>query len=315
MKPQYTWRGWLVWFLTLLVAASLTLYFILTIRLANLLLSVTPVSVPQGDSLVDALADWGLPPPQRFTLVSDGAHLAGWHFENPAGGECGVVMLHGRGGTRFHILEHAPLFWSLGCDLVSVDARQHGESQGGYGTYGAREAGDTLAVVGWLAARRGLSRAQIGLFGVSYGATTALMAAAEAPDLAFVVADSAFADLPTIAYERGAQAFGAPLARLFLPASLWLAGQRADFDPWAISAEAAVRGNAPPVLLIHARADGVTHAGHSERIFAACNPGRCVLQITDWGAPHAVSYTFNPAAYRALLADFLAEHAPGFGGP
>lgn len=318
-NTTYSVKGWVIWTLTLFVSSCLALDIVLTLWASRAIIGLPPNTVESEAAflasigLPDTPQGFGLPAPEPFTVDRGAVQLAGWYFENPARGGCGVVLLHGRGGTRLGILDYARLFWPRGCDLVSYDARQHGDSQGAYGTFGLHEAGDALAVADWLAARAGLARGEIGLFGVSYGATSALMAAGEGPDLAFAAVDSAYSDLPAIAFDRGVQAFGEPLARVLWMPSLWLAGQVAEFDPWAVSAVEAVRGAQPPILLIHSLTDGTIPYDHSERIYAACNPGRCVLHLTDWGAPHGGSWGTNTEAYQNYVDAFLDAYVPGFG--
>ncbi|TAK13604.1 MAG: alpha/beta hydrolase [Anaerolineae bacterium] len=317
-KTTYSVKGWALWTLTLFISSCLVLDIVLTVWASRAIISVPPNTVESEAAFLasigrpDSPAGWGLPDPESFTLDRGVVQLAGWYFDNPADGGCGVVLLHGRGGTRLGILDYARLFWPRGCDIVSYDARQHGDSRGAYGTFGFYEGGDALAMVDWLVARAGLARGDIGLFGVSYGATSSLMAAGEAPDLAFAAVDSAFSDLPTIAHDRGEQAFGEPLASVLWMPSLWLAGRVAGFDPWAVSAVEAVQRARSPILLIHSLTDDTIYYQHSERIYAACDPARCVLHLTDWGAPHGDSWGTRPEAYQALVDAFLDEYVPGF---
>lgn len=257
--------------------------------------------------------DVGLPAPVAFVVEHGGVRLAGWYFENPAQGGCGAAMLHGRGGTRVGMLAYAPLFWRYGCDLAVYDARAHGESGGEFITFGYHEAGEAVAVADWLAGRAGLGRGQVGLFGVSYGATSALLAGAAAPDLAFVIVDSAYSDLKTLAWERAEMGYGPLNATLFTNPALLFSGLIAGYNPFAVSAVAAVQKPGPPALLIHASDDPYTRAAHSRRIYEAAGPGRVALAITEWGGGHAGSLGADPAGYRALVEAFIEAYAPGFG--
>ena len=74
----------------------------------------------------------------------------------------------------------APIFWRRGCDLLLYDARGHGESSPALLSFGANERRDLKLVVDWLAKRTELPQSRIGLIGWSYGAATAIQAAAEA---------------------------------------------------------------------------------------------------------------------------------------
>jgi hypothetical protein len=258
-------------------------------------------------------ADFGLPAPEEVTIPGDGVTLAGWYFDNPAGGDCGVILLHGHTGTRYGVLEYAPLFWTRGCDLLLYDHRYHGASTGDYGTYGYFEKEDALAALAWFEQRTALQPGQIGLLGESYGAATALQAAPSAPDLGFVAADSSYEDLQTIIGDQGAQRFGG-WTRLFLPGALALSGLRAGFAPSQVSPRLAAPQIAAPVFLSHSATDQYTLPYHSQDIAAQLPAVLCQrLHLTDWGSEHAASIKDDFAAYQAQFEEFLAACAPDFG--
>ena len=159
-------------------------------------------------------ADVGLPQPEEVSLPGDGVTLAGWYFANPRGAGCAVVMLHGFSGSKEEVLAPSPIFWDRGCDLLLYDARGHGDSSRALLTYGAHEREDLRLAVHWLAERSGLPATKIGLIGWSYGAATAIQAASELDDLAFVVADSSYsslADITRVQAEHAVRSLGEAL--------------------------------------------------------------------------------------------------------
>jgi pimeloyl-ACP methyl ester carboxylesterase len=257
-------------------------------------------------------AEFGLPQPENVTFANGATRLAGWYFANPRRAGCAVILLHGFTGNRATVLDAAPLFWDRGCDLLLYDLRGHGQSSGGFVTYGVHDKGDTLAAVDWLSQRTGLSDGRIGLMGWSWGAATALQTAAVRPELAFVFADASYSSLPAIARVQAKALFGA-WATLFVPGALFISGLRADFDPKAAAPEDAVRGLTTPVLLVHSTTDEFTPYEHSEAIFANSDPRHTRLELTRWGAAHAKSYTTDPVAYTRLVDEFLATFVPNFG--
>ena len=260
-------------------------------------------------------ADYNLPAPEEVTIPGDGVALAGWYFDNPAGGDCGVVLLHGHTGSRYGMLKYTPLFWSRGCDLLLYDHRLHGASTGDYGTYGYYEKADALAALAWFEQRTGLQPGQIGLLGESYGAATALQAGPSAPELAFIAADSAYRDLETVIIQQAARQFGA-WTRLFKPGALGIAGLRANFAPSQVSPMLAAPQIAAPVFLSHSATDEYTLPHHSLDIAAQLPAALCQrLHLTDWGAKHGSSIDDDFAAYQAQFDEFLSACAPGFGSP
>lgn len=257
-------------------------------------------------------ADFGLPEPEEITIQSGDITLSGWYFDNPADAGCGLMFLHGFHGTRYHALNWAPMFWERGCDILAYDHRGHGDSTPTFHTYGYYEKEDAVAALDWFTTRSGLERSQIGVFGVSYGAATALQMAPMTPEIAFVAADSAYSELEEIIDFQGREQFPT-LAPLVLPAALRIAELRANFDVDAVAPERSITDVTVPVLLIHSLTDEYTLSTHSEDIYANSDKSRTVLHLTDWGSPHARDVTTDPAAYEQLVDDFLEQFVPNFG--
>lgn len=233
-----------------------------------------------------------------------------------------MILLHGHSNTRYETLRFAPIFWRYGCDLLAYDARNHGESDRDYDTYGARDRGDILAAMDWLSAQQGYAADHIGLFGISYGAASALLAASDARALqttlavssppAFVIAESPFASLKEIVISRGELQYG-PAIRLMMPGAVLMSELRAGFDMDDAAPVRDAHRIQSPVMLIHSLQDGYTPYTHSEQIYTWLPVGRKVLHLTDWGADHTESIEKNPAQYQAWMDEFIAEYAPGFG--
>ena len=255
---------------------------------------------------------YGLPQPESDRIRGDGVDLASWYFANPRKEGCAVVMLHGFSGSRQELLGATPLYWNLGCDLLMYDARGHGDSSPSLLTYGAHEKDDLARAVDWLAAKTSLPHKKIGLAGWSYGAATALQAAADIPDLGLVVADSSYSSLGDIARAQGRSQFG-DWTKYFVPGALLVSGIRAGFDARGVAPDEAVRDIDEPTLLVHSRQDQFTPVEQSEEIYANSNHDHTELVIPDWEATHAHSFTENKPGYTAVLDGFLAKYAPGFG--
>jgi len=245
--------------------------------------------------------------PERVRIRSGDITLAGSYFENSADCECGVILLPGRGGRRSGSLRFAPLYWSLGCDVLAYDLRGAGDSSPGYQTFGYYDKEDASAAVDWLSDRSGITPFQVGIMGSSYGSAVALQTLSKRSDLAFVIADSTFSSLESVVTEHAVRQFG-PWVKMFVPAALFFAGVRADFDPYAVSPAESVAQSSTPVLLIHGADDDTTAASHSEIVYEGSNPATTVLEITDWGPGHVSSIRHKPRAYESIIHSFLESH-------
>lgn len=112
-----------------------------------------------------------LPAPVRGTVVL----LHGWTMDASTQGLWGMALA-----------EH-------GYRAVLLDLRNHGFSGQAPAGYGTREADDVLALIAHLRAHKRLAE-PVHLFGTSYGAVTALQAAARSPGIAGVVAMEPYAN-------------------------------------------------------------------------------------------------------------------------
>jgi len=296
-----------------LLAVLAVIYLAGSWYFSGLVVKFNAQSLEQQQARHGTPADYGLPAPEEVTIPGEGVTLAGWFFDNPAGDDCGAILLHGITGSRYGMLKYAPLFWSRGCDLLFYDHRYHGGSTGDYGTYGYYEKLDALDALAWFEQRTGLQPGQIGLLGESYGAATALQTAPAVPELAFIAADSSYEDLKTIIKEQATQQFGR-WTQLFVPGALAISGLRASFAPSQVSPLLAAPQIAAPVFLSHSATDEFTLPHHSQDIAANLPATLCHrLNLTDWGSRHAHSIDDNFAAYQAQFDEFLSTCASSFG--
>lgn len=316
------------WVLVGIPIVLLLLYFAVAWSLSSLIVAPPPRSLADvcelaaifpdcsPENIVPQLvAQYHLPEPETVELTTaDGLPLVGWYFDSPDDGNCAMLLLH---GYRMNRLEPAVVFAEYfnarGCDLLAYDGRANGESGGDYITYGYYESPDALLALDWLAARADLPVAQIGLAGSSLGAATALLTALEQPEVAFVIAESAYADLPGIFGYQAEARYGPFMRWLFLDAGMLLARWRGNFDPGAVAPVDFIGQVAPPVLLIHSLQDDFTPAAHSEALAAAADPAQTALRLTDWNAGHAASCYIRAAACHEYFDAFLAAFAPDFG--
>jgi len=303
-----------LWFVLGIVVLLALIYGGASWYFSEILLNSPTQTIAAARAEGDTPATSGLPEPEEVRIDAGEVTLAGWYFDNPADAGCGLLFLHGFNGTRYHALNWAPLFWERGCDILAYDHRGQGASSPAFFTYGFYEKQDAVIALDWFAARTGLERSQIGVFGVSYGAATALQMAPLTPGLAFVGADSAYSDLREILGYQAESMFPV-IAPLLLPGALKIAELRADFDVDEVAPERAVAVAGMPIFLIHSLTDNYTFSTHSEDIFANSDHSRTVLHLTDWGSPHARDILTDYAGYRQLFGEFLAQYAPEFGLP
>jgi pimeloyl-ACP methyl ester carboxylesterase len=240
--------------------------------------------------------------------AADGVSLQGWLFTPREPNGHAVVLLHGIASNRAAMLPSVGLFLEHGYRALALDARAHGDSSGGFGTLGALEAGDLRRWIERLASD--VPEGCVYSFGQSLGAAIALQAS-DAPGLCAVVAESGFAGVREIAFDRVAQKLGTgPWAgrialRPGIELALLYARLRFGVDLAAASARQAVAQPGVPILVVHGVQDDNTPLRHAEMI-AAANRSRVSLWLVPGG--HLNIRHASGADYAARVLSFIESY-------
>jgi alpha-beta hydrolase superfamily lysophospholipase len=236
----------------------------------------------------------------------DGVDISAWLIPHPTA-RAAVILCHGFGGHKGSMLPLAE-FLAPHYNVLLLDVRGHGESGGAWTSIGHFERLDVIAAAEEL---RRLSLGPIGALGISMGASTVLLAAADSAEIDAVVADSPFAVLRR-AVTGSARLRGYPpgIAEVAALAACRAAALRLGHAPSACDPVRAIGRIAPrPVFLIHGEQDRLIPVTESRALFAASNDP-CTL----WTIPnlaHAVAMDECPDDYSARVLEFFAEHLNG----
>jgi predicted acyl esterase len=87
----------------------------------------------------------------------------------PAGGRPAVVVMHGLGGSKAEMAPVARFFQAHGYAALAFSVRGQGTSTGDFDLAAPRDVQDMQAMVRWLEEQPGVSRTQVGCFGISLG--------------------------------------------------------------------------------------------------------------------------------------------------
>jgi fermentation-respiration switch protein FrsA (DUF1100 family) len=249
-------------------------------------------------------ADAGLPYRTVAFESGDGLLLEGWWIEPPDASRT-AVLVHGWGGGKYnaHVVETARVYAGAGFDVLMLDLRAHGGSEGERVTLGYREVRDVRATLAWLE-ERGTGPGEVVLHGWSMGGATVLRAA-PGTGVAAVVAESAYANLPPLLRERLPEASGLPA--FFNPGIFFMGRRFLGIDAWAVRPEEDARRlykEGVPCMFIHSKADALVPFEHAEAL-AKAHP-----EATFWGLEdydHVKAYTHPD--YRERLLSFLGRTA------
>ena len=234
----------------------------------------------------------------------DGLKLVGSYYHTADGAPLAICFHGYKSSFLADFCGGSQLILSQGHNLLMVDQRSHGRSEGKTITFGIQERKDLAAWVQYAADRFGAD-VPIFLYGVSMGAATVLMAAdlALAGNVRGIIADCPYAVASDIIVDVGRkmhfpEAFTRPFG--------WIAARiYGGFDLHETDAIRAVAKTEIPILIIHGEADTFVPAAMSAQVQLA-NP-KIVRRITFPGAGHAMSYLTDTPRYRTAVTEFLRE--------
>jgi cephalosporin-C deacetylase-like acetyl esterase len=237
----------------------------------------------------------------------DGVRLAGWLVpaEQARGG---IILCHGHPMNRTEMLPWARMLQSAGFHVLLFDFRALGQSEGDLCTIGYHEVRDLLGAADYLTERPEMAGLPLGVYGISMGGATALMAAAQDERFVAVAAHAAYATLERAIHQRGRMMLG-PAGTLFSRPALYWSRRWLDIDPCNISPRDVVAAIAPrPLFLSHGLRDFTINPDDARAIYAAAaEPKTLRLLPRSWHiAIHASEREGYEGALRAFFIDNLS---------
>ena len=218
-----------------------------------------------------------------------------------------IIAMHGyHSSYRSDFSIVLPYYRELGYNILLVDQRAHGKSEGRYLSYGILEKYDVLSWVDELN-RRFPETEVIILDGISMGASTVLMATGlELPEnVKAVVADCGFSggwDIVNLT----AKNINRHIPRPVLSTVNFFCRIFADYDLRDDNTLLAMQKCKIPVLFIHGTGDTFVPCEMTLRNYATCRAPKELLTVV--GAEHGMSFLRNEELCRKTLRDFLNKY-------
>ena len=244
-------------------------------------------------------------PFEKVEITSyDGKILFGRYFHKSSAAPT-VIAFHGYKSASLRDMARASIeFETLGYNMLLVDHRSHGGSEGRKITFGAREKYDALAWVGYINSR--FENPKIFLYGISMGASTVLMASALTglKNVFGIIADCPYSSPDAIIKEvMRSRRYPASLLFPFIRLGGIIFG---GFDVKRHSAIEAVKNSDIPILLIHGEGDSFVPPSMSDEIYNAGklkNKNISLVKIPE--ATHTLAIMFDRDNYVKSLTDFI----------
>lgn len=259
----------------------------------------TPEMLLAQYSVADQTFYHNVPFEEQEMISYDGFKLHGRIYRNVSSRNW-IVFVHGYTTSKSFMAPHLALFHRLGYNLLAIDLRSHGESEGVYASYGYHEKFDVLEWVEWLRDREAIDT--IGLHGVSMGAATILQVE-PAAEVDFLIAECPFNDLTYLMDHHITRLNHLPF-KVFAPGLDYFLWSRAGFRMHEVSPKQVVKEAKTPILFIHGSNDNFVPTWMSREMHALNSNSE--LAIIN-GAEHTDCLKTDPAAYEAAVTRFLQK--------
>ena len=232
----------------------------------------------------------------------DGLKLFGRYYHYAEGAPLKIIF-HGYRGLALRDSSGGyTMAKKLGYNVIAVDQRAHGMSQGHVITFGIRERYDVLSWIEYANARFG-SDTPIVLSGVSMGAATVVMAATLPlpQNVCCIFADCPYST-PGAIIRKVSDDIHIP-GKLVYPFIRFAARLLGGFDLEETSALEGAKRSTVPILLLHGEDDRFVPLEMSREIHE--NSNGCTSLATFPKAGHGLSYMIVPKEYEAVCFEFL----------
>ncbi len=277
--------------------------------LFNFAFSRTGFSSKGNDQPLNSAEVWAQEQKQntwRQTSSQGGLHLKARYYPAATTTPKTMVVVHGFGDNSLTLGNYIRFFHQAGYNVLAPDNRSHGHSQGKYIGFGWQDRQDLQDWIQQLIRRKG-SNVQIGLFGVSMGASTVMyyLGLKVPKQVKTAIADCGYASINgELTYELK-RLFNLPSAPLIPTANLYTQAL-AHYSLYDGETAQTLKHNRIPLFIIHGTKDTFVPTSNAKLNYQN-DSGPKKLWLVK-GAKHARSYQKNPALYQKRVLSWTAKY-------
>lgn len=261
---------------------------------------------PYREQMISWMKETRTLPHKEVSVMSfDGLKLCGNYYEYRKGAPV-ELMFHGYRGTgERDLCGGVQRCFRLGRNVLVVDQRASGKSEGKTITFGINESKDVLSWIDFIINQNGKDT-KIILTGISMGAATVLTAAGRdlPKNVVCVLADCSFSSPKDIIQKVTAES-GLP-PKLIYPFMKLAARVFGHFRLGETSPLDAMKRCKVPIIFIHGEDDDFVPCDMSRRIFDACNTPKTLFTVPKAG--HGLSYLVDTEGYFKALTSFCTAN-------
>jgi fermentation-respiration switch protein FrsA (DUF1100 family) len=236
---------------------------------------------------------------------SDGIRLDGWYVPAGPNARGTIIYCHGQNRSKIEMLPMAAFGHELGFNGLLFDFRHQGDSGGKISTIGYQERHDVIAAVHYALEQEKATQPII-LWGISMGASAALMGAADSAEVNAVISDSSFLSFTDVIKHHWKLFFHLPTFPVAYEIIYWSAW-RGGFPPSDFDLEKAVRKIAPrPILFVAVEGDRRMPPSIARTLYSDDqSPLKQIVVVP--GHRHGEGFKSGTEQYKDAVREFLAK--------
>ncbi len=239
-----------------------------------------------------------------YTQSYDGLRLAASYYNNNS--DSTILLFHGyRSNGKFDFACAVKFYIEIGLNVLVVDQRANGESEGRLITFGIKERHDVLEWSNFI--NQKYKPLNLFLSGVSMGATSVMMASNLnlPPNVRGIIADCGFTSAPEIIKKVSLQAFKINAAPI-LPILNLMCKLLGGFSMYEITAPKALAESDIPIFFIHGKCDGFVPCNMTEISFNAAKGDKYICLVD--GADHGISFLVDTDNIKKRITSFIGKY-------
>ena len=220
-----------------------------------------------------------------------------------------IVLVHAVSICYVGSLKYFDIFYKNGFNVLIVNQRRHGKSEGKYSTYGFYEKYDVNMWIEYLKSRFG-NDIILGLHGESMGAGTVMETIPLNDSIKFVIEDCGYSNFHELIGFQITHAYKNRLVRKILRPSLIFANffmkTKAKFSMKKIVPIDIVSSTSLPMMFIHGKEDYFVPWYMAVDLYKAKTKGYKELYLVE-GAKHAEALEVNKILYEKKIMTFIEK--------
>ena len=220
-----------------------------------------------------------------------------------------IILFHGYRSSGLRDFSCAvKMYNNLGLNVLLVDQRSHGRSEGRYITFGVKERKDVLSWIGYVLKKCG-NNTEIILGGLSMGATTVMLASSEnlPSNVTGIIADCGFTSPKEIIIKVAKSTYH--LSGLVLTFVIYIMDIYCKilgkFSIKNISTKDALKKSNIPIVIIHGKKDGFVPYEMSLENFEAAKGNKKLISVDN--ADHGMSFLYDEKGVLKAISEFLVS--------